>query len=108
MERAAFMIRLRQGAIDEYRRVHDELSTEMRALFRQAGRTNFSIWYADGVIFGYYESEDMQRCRRILDESPLMRRWRRCFNSLNLTAGGDGAPDDSSYAHAMEPVFLLE
>ena len=75
IERRAFLLKLKPGMKDEYKKRHDNLWPEMEALLAGAGLHNYSIWYAEGLLFGYFETEDAQKAYNILAKSPVNQRW---------------------------------
>lgn len=57
MERKAWMGRIKPGMQAEYKRRHDQLWPEMRAMLKEAGIRNYTIWSDGNLLFGYYECE---------------------------------------------------
>ena len=54
MERFAWKGRIKPGMAEEYKRRHDKIWPEMKALLKEAGICNYTI-LSDGVeLFGYY------------------------------------------------------
>ena len=58
MERHAFAMKIKKGQMNTYRRKLGEIWPELTALLDRNGITNFSIWNAEDLIFGYYESKE--------------------------------------------------
>ena len=58
MERHAFAMKIKEGQMNTYRRKLGEIWPELTALLDRNGITNFSIWNAEDLIFGYYENKD--------------------------------------------------
>ena len=56
-ERYAWKARIHEGQLDEYIRRHDALWPEMRAILKEAGIGNYSIWVVGNELFGYFECE---------------------------------------------------
>ncbi len=57
MERYAWRGRVKEGCIGEYRRRHAEIWPEMKAVLREAGIRNYTIFASGNELFGYYECE---------------------------------------------------
>ena len=75
-ERFAWMGRIRPGMQEEYKRRHDAIWPEMKALLKQAGIRNYSIWSDGDVLFGYYECEKgIAFAERTQAQSPVVDRW---------------------------------
>ena len=75
MERYAWKGRVK-GDIAEYKRRHDEIWPEMKALLKEAGICNYSIWNVGDELFGYYECEHgAEYAARVQGESEVVARW---------------------------------
>ena len=57
MERYAWKGRIKEGTKEEYIRRHKEIWPEMKAVLKEAGIANYSIWFTENELFGYYECE---------------------------------------------------
>lgn len=70
---------LRPECLDEYCRHHQRIWPEIEAAIRSAGIRNYSIYYSDGELFGYYEYDgppDQYHARmQALAAAPRMREW---------------------------------
>jgi L-rhamnose mutarotase len=75
MERIGFVMKLRDGREDEYRRRHDQIWPEMVAELKAAGAQNYSIFLRGEDLFGYLEVQDFARFRRHLEGSTVNARW---------------------------------
>jgi len=50
-----FVTRLKEGCAEEYKRRHDALVKARGDLIKEGPESNFTIWNANGYIFGYCE-----------------------------------------------------
>lgn len=76
MERFAWKGRIKPGMTEEYKRRHDEIWTEMKALLKEAGICNYTIWSDGEELFGYYECEKgIAFAERTQAGSPIVDRW---------------------------------
>ena len=76
MERYAWKATVKHGMLAEYKRRHDEIWPEMKALLKEAGICNYSIWNVGNDLFGYYECEKgRDYAARVQAESPVVARW---------------------------------
>ena len=57
MERYAWRGRVKEGCIEEYKRRHAEIWPEMKAVLKEAGICNYTIFASGNELFGYYECE---------------------------------------------------
>lgn len=81
---------LREGAQQEYRRRHDALWPEMRAMMLRAGLKNYSIWNVGTRLIEYYECADPEETARVIGKDPVKARWDAYMADI-LVYGQDGA-----------------
>lgn len=55
MERHAFAMKIKEGQMNEYRKRLGEIWPELTSYLDRSGISNYSIWNAENLIFGYYE-----------------------------------------------------
>ena len=62
MKRIGFQFKVRQDRLAEYKEQHTRVWPEMLDALRAAGWRNYSLFArADGLIFGYFETDDSLR-----------------------------------------------
>lgn len=87
------MGKIKPGMQAEYKRRHDAIWPEMKALLKSAGIRNYSIWSDGELVFGYYE------CERGIAEAGRI----ACCRALECVYGGcAGAGDESGYGRTAE------
>ena len=104
MQRHAFKMFLNPGARDEYRRRHDAIWPELKALLREKGVRNYSI-YLDpetNTLFAYLERSDDHGMDE-LPSHPVMQRWWGHMKDI-MAANPDGSPVTAPF----DGVFHLE
>ena len=57
MERYAWKAQVLDGQLEEYKRRHAALWPELKAVLKEAGISNYTIWNVGNDLFGYYECE---------------------------------------------------
>jgi L-rhamnose mutarotase len=75
MRRVAFVMRIRAGLEEEYRRRHQAVWPEMLEALRLAGCSNYSIFQRGRDLFAYLEVADLDLMLRQLAASEASRRW---------------------------------
>jgi L-rhamnose mutarotase len=104
MEQIAFVMRLKPGREQEYRRRHDEIWPELKAALTQAGIRDYSI-FLDEVTLTLFAvlrlTGDHTRDR--LPSLPIMRRWWDCLADL-MEVDSTNRPID----RALTPVFHMD
>jgi L-rhamnose mutarotase len=71
----AWVLGVRPGYEDEYKKRHDELWPEMDAALRASGIRNYHIFRHGLTLFGYFETDDLPATIACLKADPVNRRW---------------------------------
>jgi L-rhamnose mutarotase len=71
----AWVLGVRPGYEEEYKRRHDEIWPEMVQTLREAGIRNYSIFRYGLTLFGYFETDDLEQTVEYLRNSEVNRRW---------------------------------
>jgi L-rhamnose mutarotase len=71
----AWVLEVRPGCEEDYKRRHDEIWPEMVDALRAAGVRNYNIFRHGLTLFGYFETDDLQATIVALREDPVNRRW---------------------------------
>ena len=71
----AWVLEVRPGYEEEYKRRHDEIWPEMVQTLRDAGIRNYSIFRYGLTLFGYFETDDLEQTVEYLKNSEVNRRW---------------------------------
>lgn len=75
MAQYAWVLEVRPGYEEEYKRRHDEIWPEMVETLREAGVSNYSIFRHGLTLFGYFETEDLEQTIELLGNSEVNQRW---------------------------------
>lgn len=75
MPEYAWVLGVRPGYEDEYKKRHAEIWPEMEAALKEAGITNYSIFRHGLTLFGYFETADLDATIASLRTSETNRRW---------------------------------
>ena len=101
MIRRAFTMRLKPGALEEYRRRHDEIWPELVREIEASGIAQITTFEADPVLFLYSEIADEQAWDRLWT-GDLHMRWGEAFEHL-MEIRDDGIVDSG----ALNEIFHL-
>ncbi|MDE0306916.1 MAG: L-rhamnose mutarotase [Albidovulum sp.] len=71
----AWVLEVRPGYEEEYRKRHDEIWPEMLDALRKAGIRNYNIFRHGLTLFGYFETDDLAATREALANDPVNARW---------------------------------
>jgi L-rhamnose mutarotase len=104
--RVCFQLQVKPERIDEYVERHRAVWPDMLAAIRDAGRRNYSLYLRpDGLLIGYYETDDDAASAAALAADPRTKEWEESSTDLFVSLAGDRA--DQSALQLTE-VFNLE
>ena len=76
MERVCFQLHVRPERLAEYRERHRAVWPEMLDALRATGWTNYSLFLRDdGLLVGYFETEDFERAIAGMEARDVNTRW---------------------------------
>ena len=105
-ERICFQLQVKPERIAEYVERHRAVWPEMLEAIRDARRRNYSIYLReDGLLIGYYETDDDAASAAALAADPRTAEWESSSTDLFVSLSGDRA--DQSAVQLIE-VFNLE
>jgi L-rhamnose mutarotase len=99
-------MKIRPEKVAQYKARHAQVWPEMLQALSETGWRNYSIFLQPGgLLVGYLETDDFQKCTAAMKEHPVNARWQaemaEYFESL-----GDKAVDDNMFP--LEEVFHLD
>jgi len=100
--RKVVYFRLKPGGVEEYKRRHDAIPAEMRAVLTEAGYRNYSIWRLGTMLVAYFEVENEDHATQIFAASEVYARWRAWMEDV-VAVDPNGQKE-----WPMELVFLHE
>ena len=71
----AWVLEVRPGYEDEYKKRHEEIWPEMVDMLRNSGVRNYSIFRHGLTLFGYFETDDLEQTIAAINASDANRRW---------------------------------
>jgi L-rhamnose mutarotase len=78
----AWVLEVRPGYEEEYKKRHDEIWPEMLEALRKAGMRNYSIFRHGLTLFGYFETDDLETTVAALAKDPVNARWSQSMAPL--------------------------
>ena len=82
MAQYAWVLEVRPGYEEEYKRRHDEIWPEMVEALRSAGVRNYSIFRHGLTLFGYFETDDIEKTQEYLANDETNERWSEWMDSI--------------------------
>lgn len=105
MQRVCFQLQVKPERLDEYRERHAAVWPSMLAAIDASGRRNYSLFLRDdGLLIGYYETDDDGASQAALENDPRTTPWEQEMAGFFVDLGG--RPDQE--APRLTEVFHLE
>jgi L-rhamnose mutarotase len=101
-ERRGFVLRVKPERVEQYVAAHQEVWPEMLRALSAAGIRNYTIFRSDNEMFGYFETDDLERAERYLAAQPVSARWQDAMGELLVDRVPDGGPPP------LEEIFRLD
>jgi L-rhamnose mutarotase len=74
--RVCFLLKVRADRLDEYRARHEQVWPEMLAALQRTGWHNYSLFLReDGLLIGYFETEDLRAALDGMAATDVNARW---------------------------------
>jgi L-rhamnose mutarotase len=106
MQRVCFQLQVKPDRVSEYIERHAAVWPSMLRAIERSGRRNYSLFLrSDGLLIGYYESDDDSASAQALALDPDAAEWEALSAQLFVALDGDRA--DQSATRLTE-VFHLE
>jgi L-rhamnose mutarotase len=105
MKRVGFQFKVRQDRLAEYREHHKNVWPEMLAALRETGWHNYTLFMReDGLIFGYFETEDsLATAQAGMSAREVNTRWQEFMSSF---IDAQARPDETFLE--LEEYFHLD
>ena len=104
MKRVAFKMKLKPGFKDEYKKRHDELWLELKALLKEQGVSEYSIFFDEetNILFGV-QNQEGESSSQDLGNLEIVQKWWAYMSDIMETN-----PDNSPVTVPLEEVFYME
>lgn len=104
MQRIAFVMKIKPGTEEEYRRRHRQVWPELLADLKRAGCQNYSIYLRGTELFAYMEVADFQRYLEIMADSQASTRWEAQMSDILIRE----TEETTGFPCVLEEVFHLD
>ena len=104
MRRIAFIMRIKPGTEEEYRRRHRQVWPELLADLKRAGCQNYSIYLRCTELFAYMEVADFRRYLEIMASSKASERWEDMMSDILIRE----TEEATGFPPVLEEVFHLD
>lgn len=107
MKRVAFVLKVREDKLEEYKKHHRAVWAEMLDALRRTGWRNYSLFMQrDGLLFGYFEApESFQAALAGMAKEEVNTRWQELMAPYFESLEG-GRPDETMLE--LEEVFHVD
>jgi L-rhamnose mutarotase len=105
MERVCFLLRVRPDRLDEYRARHRAVWPDMLQALSETGWHNYSLFLRpDGLLVGYFETDDLDAALAGMQEREVNARWQSDMAPF-FELPQDGRPDTGF--ERLDEIFHL-
>ena len=105
-QRVCFQLQVDPDRLEEYTERHAAVWPDMLRAIEASGRRNYSLFLrADGLLIGYYETDDDAASQAALEQDPRTAAWESEMAAFFVAL--DGARPDQG-APRLAEVFHLE
>ncbi len=105
MERVCFTLQVNPKRLEEYKSRHRDVWPEMQRALRESGWHNYSLFLReDGLLIGYFESNDSGAALADMANTEINDRWQREMAPFFVNLP-NGTPDRS--ISLIDEVFHL-
>lgn len=113
LQRVCFQLQVRPERLAEYRERHAAVWPEMLRAIEASGRRNYSLFLRDdGLLIGYYETDDDDASQAALEADPRTAAWEAemadFFVSLDGARPDQGAPRLTEVFHLEDQLAALD
>ncbi len=106
MPRVCFLLKVKTDRLDEYKRRHERVWPEMLDALSRTGWRNYSLFLReDGLLIGYLECDDFQKCLDGMSREPINEKWQREMSPFFEKLEGQ-RPDQAMFT--LPEVFHLD
>ena len=93
-QRCCFLLRVRPERLAEYIEVHQHVWQDMRDALSNAGWHRYSLFLRpeDGLVVGYFESDDTAAAMRAMEDEDVNTRWQKEMAQYFVQPNG-GTPE---------------
>jgi L-rhamnose mutarotase len=103
MKRFAFKMKLKPGFKDEYKKRHDEIWPELKALIQSTGVSDYSIFLDEetNILFAV-QKQDGEASSQDLGTNPVVKKWWNYMSDIM-----EANPDKSPVTIPLQEVFYM-
>lgn len=107
MQRVAFLLKVKENKIEEYKHHHQNVWPEMKEALQRTGWHNYSLFMReDGLLFGYFETPiSFQAALDGMSKEEINSKWQEFMAPYFEGLGGKHADETLV---TLEEVFHLD
>ncbi len=104
MMRKAFIMKLKAGCAEEYKKRHDEIWPELVKAIEESGISDYSIYLDEetNILFAFQKVKD-HNSTDLLPETEVVKRWWAMMGDIMETN-----PDNSPVSSDLKEMFFLD
>jgi L-rhamnose mutarotase len=82
MQRQAWILKIKEGKQEEYRRAHDSVWPALIQASRAAGFRNHSVFVLGSTIIAYLEADNIEAGNALLEGNEVVQKWNEAMSEL--------------------------
>ncbi len=82
MKHYAWVLEVRPGYEQEYKKRHDEIWPEMVEMLQESGLRNYNIFRHGLTLFGYFETDDLKKSIKHIVASDVNKKWGKYMSDI--------------------------
>ena len=82
MKHYAWVLEVRPGYEQEYKKRHDEIWPEMVEMLQESGLRNYNIFRHGITLFGYFETDDLKKSIKHIVASDVNKKWGKYMSDI--------------------------
>ena len=103
-KRLAFKMKVNPGVIEEYKKRHDKLWPELHKLLKDAGISEYSIFYDEETNYLFaFQKQSGEQGSQDLGQTEIVKKWWKYMADIMETN-----PDNSPVSVELEEVFYMK
>jgi len=103
-KRIGFKMKVNPGAIEEYKKRHNELWPELHKLLKDAGISEYSIFFDEDTNYLFaFQKQEGEQGSQDLGKTEIVKKWWKFMADIMETNS-----DNSPVSIPLEEVFYME
>ncbi len=104
MAKYCWILEVRPGFEEEYKKRHDEIWPELLDEIRRAGQRNYAIFRHGLTLIGTFDCDDIDQVYKVMKDSAVFAKW----GEFNAPIMGGHVNPETGYPYLLPLVWEFE